>query len=407
MPQHLTDAIVKKLPPPVKGSKVTFDTDVKGFGCRVTAAGARAYVFNYRTKAGRDRQFTIGAVGNWRCTAAREEAKRHKQLVNTGGDPMGDVEALREAPDMSDLIDRFMAEHVIRKRPSTADDYRRMLELHVRPALAHLKVAAITFTDIDALHRRMTQNRGAYIANRTTAVLSKLFNLAIRWGMRTDNPARGVERNYEAKRKRYLSGDELSRLVAALAAHQDRQTADIIRLLLLTGCRRGEALSARWADLDPTAGVWTKPGSTTKQRIDHVTPLSAPARQLLSEIRDRQAGNHPRRPLGEYVFPAAGGASGHQTDLKKGWATICKAAGITGLRMHDLRHSYASQLASSGATLVQIGALLGHSNPSTTSRYAHLFDDVLRAATERVGAAVTAAGKNEPEPVPFPHRRGR
>jgi integrase len=158
----------------------------------------------------------------------------------------------------------------------------------------------------------------------------------------------------------------------------------------------------RWSDVDLGGGTWTKPASTTKQKTDHVVPLSAPARQLLTEIGAVQAGKH--KPLGEFVFPRG---AGHIVSITKAWAVICKAAGISGLRIHDLRHSFASQLASGGASLPLIGALLGHSNPATTHRYAHIFDDPQRAAVERVGAVIVNAGKDAaPAPIEFP-RRGR
>jgi integrase len=242
------------------------------------------------------------------------------------------------------------------------------------------------------LHRAVTSGGSSYAANRVVAVLSKMFNLAVRWSLRSDNPAKGIERNAENKRKRYLTGEELTRLTAALAEHADTQTANIVRLLLLTGCRKGEALAARWADLNLDAGVWTKPGSTTKQRTDHVTPLSPETVELLSGVRAAQLKASGRRGIGEFVFPGPGG-TGHQVDIKKGWASLCKVAKITGLRTHDLRHSFASFLVSGGASLPLIGALLGHSNPTTTARYTHLFDDPLRAAVKKVGGIIGAAGK--------------
>ena len=175
-----------------------------------------------------------------------------------------------------------------------------------------------------------------------------MFNLACRWEMRADNPCRGIERNDEAKRVRYLSGDELARLTPALAAQADQQAADIVRLLMLTGCRRGEALAARWADLDLTSGVWSKPAHLVKQKkLPHVAPLSAPARQLLSCIREEQVREHPHN-LPEYVFCGRFGR-GHRQSIKRAWEGTRRAAGITNLRLHDLRHSFASQLVSSGA----------------------------------------------------------
>ena len=408
--EHLTDAIVKKLQRPETGNRISYDSDVPGFGARTTAAGTKSFVLNYRTRSGRERRHTIGRFPNWATTAARVEAKRLRRLIDEGGDPLADIEAERAAPTMADLIERFETEHLVRKRPGTAADYTRMLNNHIRPALKHLKVADVAFTDIDRLHRRITKAGHPYRANRVIAVLSKMFALAIRWNMRDDNPCVGIERNVEHSRRRYLKDDELARLVRALAAHADKQAADIVRLLLLTGCRRGEALAARWADFDLVKGVWSKPASSVKQNTPHEAPLSAPARQLLSEIRNAHAAKHPKRPLGEYVFPSHG-ADGHRVDVKRDWRQLTKAAGITGLRVHDLRHSFASQLASGGASLPLIGALLGHSNPTTTHRYAHLFDDPQRAAVERVGAIVGAAGQDAArEPVELTPRgrsRGR
>jgi integrase len=325
-----------------------------------------------------------------------------------GRDPLADIEAERTAPTMAELIDRFVAEHVSRKRPSTSRFYEQMLRVHIRPHFGpHLKVTDVAFADIDTLHRKISKFGSPYMANRVVAVLSKMLSLACRWKMRDD--AKGIEKNYESKRKRYLSADELTRLSAALAAYSDPQIANIFRLLLLllllTGARRGEVLAMEWGALDLDTGIWTKAGSTTKQKTDHIVPLSAPARQLLSEMQDEYVRLHPKKPLPQNVFPG-NGERGHIVEVKKAWRTITKAAGITGLRIHDLRHSYAAQLASSGASLPLIGALLGHSNPVTTARYAHLFDDPLRQATERVGAVIAAAGKPIQEPVNLP-RRGR
>ena len=224
------------------------------------------------------------------------------------------------------------------------------------------------------------------------AVLSKMFNLAIKWRMPADNPTKGVERNQEEKRERYLMPDELGRLATAFANYEDKQAANIWRLLLLTGARRGEVQAFRWADLDLSAGIWTKPASSTKQKALHRVPLSAPARQLLSDLRKSA------KKDAEYVFPGRGG-QGYREALKDDWAALCKAAKISNARMHDCRHTYASILVSSGSSLPLIGRLLGHTNPNTTSRYAHLFDDPLKAATERVGVLVSGYPSGEVVPM--------
>jgi integrase len=405
---HLTDALIKKLPAPAKGNKIHYDDTVKGFGCRVTAGDHRAFVLNYVTQTGRERRYTIGGFPNWKTAAARERARELKRGIDAGGDPLGDKQAERTAPAMPELIERFVAEHIEPKlRSSTSRTYRQMLDLHITPHFGtHVKVADVTFEQIDRLHNKLTKAGAPYMANRTIAVLSKMFSLAKHWRMRDDNPCEGIEKNYESKRKRYLTPDELAQLSAALTGYSDQQIASVFRLLLLTGARRGEVLGMEWGALDLVAGNWTKAGSTTKQKTDHIVPLSAPARQLLTEMRDEYMRLHPKKPLPQYVFPGSGD-TGHVVEVKKAWRAITKAARITRLRIHDLRHSFASQLASGGASLPLIGALLGHSNPTTTHRYAHLFDDPQRAAVERVGAVITAAGKpSSQEPVQLP-RGGR
>jgi integrase len=383
---RLTDAIVRRLPPPSRGNRIYYDQDVGGFGCRVTSGGARSFVLTYRTRARRQRRYTIGAFPDWTTASARDQARRLKQMIDRGGDPLAELEAERGAPTVADLCDRVEAEHLPRKRPRTRREYCRQIARYIRPAIGRLKVTDVTWSDIDALHQRITRSGGPYEANRTLALLSKMFALAVLWRLRTDNPCKGVERNVEQARKRYLTAAELARLLAALAATRDQQAADIVLLLLLTGARRGEVLAARWADFDLRSAIWTKPASTTKQKAEHIAPLSAPAIELLTELRRRS--NSP-----VWVFPADS-AVGHRVSLERSWEAICKAAEISNLRVHDLRHSFASQLASNGASLPMIGALLGHSNPSTTHRYAHLFDDPIRQATERVGAIITRAGRH-------------
>jgi integrase len=386
--QRLTDASVRRLPAPKQGKRITPDNEVPGFGIRVTANDARSYVLRYVVRgSGRERTYTIGDATIWRCTAARDKARELRREIEDGGDPLGAIEDERAAPTVGDLIERFRAEHLPKKRPSTRGDYRRMIDNHIGPHFgAHVKVSDVVFSDVDGLHRKITKSGSTYAANRCVAVLSKMFSLAIRWGWRSDNPCRGIEKNKEFHRRRYLSGHELVRLTKALAKHEDRDAADAIRLLLLTGARRGEVLSMKWADVED--GVWSKLPSSTKQEEHHQVPLSAPALQLLADIKKRQR----RRGVSKFVFPGDG-ANGHRVELKKDWAQLTKVAGIEALRIHDLRHSYASQLVSGGASLALVGALLGHSNPNTTARYAHLMRDPLKEATEKVGAVIAAASK--------------
>jgi integrase len=256
-----------------------------------------------------------------------------------------------------------------------------------------MKVADVAFADTDGLHRKINARGTPYRANRVIALLARMFTMAIRWQWRTDNPCRAIERNQEHKRRRYLTADELARLTQALAGHRDQQAANIVRLLLLTGARRGEVLAARWTDFGAGFQIWSKPGATTKQKTEHQVPLNAPARQLLAELR-------PQVPADvEWLFPANGHAGGYRRDVKYAWQSLCATAGINGARVHDLRHTYASVLASAGHGLKIIGELLGHTQPGTTDRYAHLFDDPVRQATEHAGAILS--GQLSAEIVPI------
>ena len=390
MAQKLTDGIVKALVSPKAGSRITYDDTVKGFGARVTAAGARSFVLNYRTKLGRERRYTIGNFPDWKTAAARKEASELKKQIDRGGDPLGDVHAGRNAPTIAALCDRFVADYLPRKKPSTRKSYEQLIEAEIRPAFGSLKVAEVTFTDVDRLHRTISK-RALYRSNRCIALLSRMFSMSIRWHMRTDNPCKGIERNQEHKRRRYLSAEELGRLTMALASAKDQQAADIVRMLLLTGARRGEVLAAKWDNIDLVAGTWSKPAATTKQKTEHQVPLSAAARALLTDLRMRSPAN------AEWLFPASDGAP--RKDIRDAWEAICRASEIKAARAHDLRHTYASVLASAGQSLSIIGALLGHTTPTTTARYSHLFDDPLRKATEQAGAILSGAPSAEVVPL--------
>jgi integrase len=394
---QLTDKLVKALPMPERGNRVTYDADLRGLGVRVTSAGARAWVFNYRA-AGVERRMTIGDCDAWPIRHARERAKELRRLVDAGQDPMADRHAERAAPTVNDLADRFEAEHLPRKRPATARDYRGLLRDIIRPALGNKKVEDLRHADVERMHREVV-GRAPYRANRAAAVLSKMLSLAVKWEMTDANVARGIERAPEEKRARFLTSAEIARLGDALAKHPERTSANAVRLLLLTGARKGETLGARWEDFDLTAGVWVKPAATTKAAKVHRVPLSAPTRTLLAEMKMTADKENARRvrdgllPV-QWVFPSVGGEP--LKDIKHFWTAICVKAGIKGARVHDLRHTFASILASSGLSLPVIGSLLGHTQATTTQRYAHLLDDPLRAATERAGAII--AGASAPDP---------
>jgi integrase len=407
MTERLTDKRVRDLPPPASGgNKVYYDEDVRGLGVRVTSAGARSWVFNYRA-SGVERRLTIGDTKAWTVRAARDKANELRRLVDNGGDPMADRHAQRAAPTMTELATQYLEYAKTRKRPRSLAEDRAMINGVILPALGKTRVSALTRPDVARLHADVSK-RAPVRANRVISLLRRMLNLATtEFGMREGpNPATAIERNAEARRTRYLEPDELARLMVAIGAHRNQQSANIVRLALLTGARRGELLGATWPQFNlSSTGTWTRPASLTKQKKMHTIPLNGPARAVLAAMKEAADQENARRARDGlralvHLFPGYG-SNDAQGDLKRTWAAICKAAGLVDLRFHDLRHSFASFLASSGHNLPLIGQMLGHSNPATTNRYSHLLMDPQREAAERVGSIVTGAGNGGGDVVPM------
>jgi integrase len=362
-----------------------WDSELKGFGVRVQRGDAKSYVLHYRVGTGRGaplRKLTIGRHGSpWTAETARAEAKRLLGLVAHGQDPAGAKTAAKTAPTVGELVARFLVEHAEAKRkPSTAREYRRLLEHVVLPLIGKHKVTDITRRDIERLHqaRRTTPTE----ANRILACLSTMLNIAERWGLRPDgsNPCRHVEKYPQRRRERFLSAEELSRLGDALAAHDGSPYAvAAIKLLVFTGARRGEVLGLCWEWIDFERGEARLPDSKTGAKTLHLPP---PALAVLAELPRLEGNPH-------VIVGAKQGAS--LVNLEKPWRTIRAAAGLDDVRLHDLRHAFASVAVSSGLALPIIGKTLGHSQPATTARYAHLASDPVKAAAATVAGKIAAA----------------
>jgi integrase len=314
-----------------------------------------------------------------------DQAKRRARTVLAdavrGLDPAEERRSARDAPTVRDLAADYLERHAVpNKRAKGVKDDRAMLDNIILPRFGKRKVSMISRRDIEALHVERADR--PYRANRLLALLSKMFNLAVEWGWRADNPVRGVKRFQEEKRDRWLSDAELARLWQILEDHPNRRAASAIQLQLLTGARLGEVLSARRDAFDLHRGIWTKPSHQTKQRRTEHVPLSPQALALVAAILENEPADQP------WLFP--GRISGqHLKDLKKFWRSVMEQACIGGYRRHDNRHTYASHLVSGGLSLEVVGRLLGHTSPETTKRYAHLADDPLRRATAIFGAKVS------------------
>lgn len=362
---------------------VIWDDEVPGFGLRVYPSGKKAFVVSYRAR-GLKRQATLGSYGKLTVQQARVRAKKMLVSVLDGADPVEEKREGRAAATFADLAERYLEVHARpKKRPLSVKTDEGLLKNHILPRLGRRKVKDIDRADVSALHHAM---RGTPTqANRVVALLSKMFNLAEKWGYRPDysNPARHVDRYKEQPKERFLCAAELAKLGEALReaeeAGSELPSAILaIRLLALTGARRNEILCLRWDEVDFARGVIVVDSKTGRKRI----PLSAPALKLLS-----QAYREKDNP-----FVCFGVRYGKRlVGIQRPWERIRSAAGLDDVRLHDLRHTHAAMGAGLGLGLPIIGKLLGHSQPSTTQRYAHLADDPLRQAAERVGGEIYAA----------------
>tara|TARA_R110002126_G_scaffold286683_1_gene438771 strand:- start:3670 stop:4911 length:1242 start_codon:yes stop_codon:yes gene_type:complete len=379
---RVTDRQVKNLKAEAK-SRIHYDEMLRGFGVRVYPSGRKSFVLNYYYK-GRERRMVIGSYPEWTVLAARKQAEWFLVEIGKGRDPLEQRNNDRAAPTVQDMFERYEKDYMPKLAPRSAQDQRSMFVKSILPRLGSKKVEDVTFNDCEALHRHLTKDRPLR-ANRVIEVLRRAFNLAIKWGWLERNPASGIEKNPERKRERYLTADEITRLLSELEHHPQRTSCDALKFILMTGCRRGEALNATWDQFDMALKIWTKPAATTKQRRTHRVPVSKEVTQLLAARKSNSTSN--------YIFSSPKG--GALTDIKKTWASVTKAAGISNARVHDLRHTFASIAVSQGTSLPVIGAMLGHSQPQTTARYAHLFDEVLMSATERVSGAIADAAKNK------------
>ena len=305
---------------------------------------------------------------------ARKLAKEIMGQVAKGENPAEEISQHRMAPTVSTLCERFFQSHVMERcKPSTQGEYRRAIDLFIVPAVGSFKVVDVERKDIANLHHKFRDK--PYQANRTLGVLSKMFNLAEVWGLRPDgsNPCRHVPKYREKKRERYLSQHELQRLgqVLSEAEQKGAETPFVVaafRLLILTGCRLGEIQTLKWEYITPQ-GMELPDTKTGARRI----PLPQLARDVLTSL--------PRTPGNPYVIE--GKREGKfATDLQHPWRRIRAQAGLPDVRIHDLRHTYASNAVSSGMPIQMVGRLLGHTQLQTTMRYAHLADDPVRKAAE-------------------------
>lgn len=383
MAVRLTKRIVDAAMPKEKDVYV-WDSSLKGFGLKVTPSGRKVYIVQYRLggRKGRTRRVTIGVHGTLTTEEARVAAKQALGQVSTGNDPAAEIDKMRADSSMSVLLDKFDEQHIrVRLKPKSQEDYKRNIRVYIKPNLGHMLVHQVTRQDIARLHHSLRDK--PYVGNRVLSVLSKFFNWCEKFGYREEgkNPCRFIDKYKEKKRQRFLSSSEQNRLNLALDQANNGGTISeyavyAIRLLSLTGARLSEILQLKWEYINWEMGTLDLPDSKTGQKSIY---LNEPAKEILRNII-RQVDN-------PYVICGAKPGE-HIVNLQKSWRRIRAMADLNDVRLHDLRHTFASIAVSGGMSLPLIGALLGHSQPRTTARYAHLASGPLREAVEKIGKEV-------------------
>ncbi|MFI3218026.1 MAG: site-specific integrase [Methylococcales bacterium] len=364
---------------------VLWDDELSGFGLRIYPTGKKSFVLSYRHN-GRKRMITIGQYGAITLDQARKEAKKYTVELIQNNDPLEAREKERAGNTIKQLCEAYIDRHAVNKK-SASDDIRR-IEKHIIPAWGSLKASVLKRADVAALHAKVGKNNGKYEANRVLALLSKMFELADLWGIVEEghpNPTRGVQKFKEEKRDRYVTPEELPKLMEAIQNELNESARQAIWLYLLTGLRKEELLQAKWTDID--TGRNELKIDDTKNGKAHYIPLSAPARALLDTIT--KVDGNPYIIIGK-------NQGAHLVNVDKPWQRVRKAAEIEDVRIHDLRRTVGSWLAQAGNSLHLIGRVLNHSNTSTTAIYARFGQDSVKDALDRHGEQMLAAAGMKP-----------
>ena len=380
----LTTEFVASLPGlvPASGAVTFSDTEIKGFLLEHRASGGATFYFRYRDAADKIRFNRIGRLGEISVQDARAKAHQMNKMLEEGGDPKVESHRFKDVPTFGDFVaERYLPYAKIRKRSWETDEI--MLRCHILPVFAEFRMNRISRSDVVAFHHGiLDKSYAAGTCNRMIVLMKFIYNCAIRWDILppTGNPCHGVEPFEDnGARERYLTTEEVGRLFDELDTNRNVQVGQVIRLLLYTGARKREVLDARWDEIDFKRRMLTVPAARSKSKKPRHIPLSDAAVELLLSL--------PRQEDIPWVFfnPKT---KKPPVSIFYAWDSIRKKVGLEEVRLHDLRHSYASFLVNAGRSLYEVQKLLGHHDPKVTMRYAHLSPQAMLEAVNVVGDLV-------------------
>lgn len=378
-----TQRALDALPPhdPDSRSRDAEYTDLScvGLQLRVSKNGRRFFQHRYRY-LGRKRCLSLGEYPHVTIQEARTKVGEQRAMLARDVDPADEREQRRSEPTLAEFArDHYMPHSRQHKKTWEEDEWK--IERRMVPAMGHLRLSGITTRDVTAYHSVEKNRTSSVTANHHLTLIKRMLNLAVKWGFLEHSPAAAVEKFKEPpQRERYLTKEELPRFLKALDELTDRSAAAALALALYTGCRRNEIMSLRWDQVHLGEGRLYLP--VTKNNRSRSVLLNPRALKVLEELE-------ARGKRGEYLFPARPGTKlPYRRDMRKTFANVCKAAGITGLRIHDLRHSFATLAIQGGASLYDVQKLLGHQDIAMTQRYAHMVDESQRRATDNVAQVI-------------------
>ena len=391
-----TQAAIHKLPLPATGRTYYRDAKTPGLQLVVWGSGVKSFEL-YRRIDGRPTRLKIGRFPEVSVEAARKEIARLAGQIAQGKNPAADRRKARGETTVGELFELYLNGHAKPHKRTWQGD-QDQFDRYIAPCWKTRKLSQIRKADVAKLHARIGKDNGPYAANRLLALLSSMFNHAAGLGYEGGNPAKGVKKFKELSRDRFLRADEIQAFFEALEHEETPQIwRDFFTLSLLTGARRANIQAMKWSDLELTRGLWKIPEAESKNK-EPLLCVMAP--QAVEILKSRQEENAAMSKPSEFVFPSHG-KTGHLTEPKKAWRRILTRAGLSDLRIHDLRRTLGSWQAALGASLSIIGQSLGHKNIATTAIYARLDIDPVRESVNTAASAIMAAA-NGMKTLPAP-----